>query len=989
MNRKVDFSNILKNNKDDLDWMAIHDYPTLGSQTSKLYGDTWSDLKPWKLIAETIYQPLSLNVFKFVLFNNLFNNGFPVIVKLLPSDKLQLVIRKKEKYTLVKICIIDYNKDQLQSLYNLWTKIETKINFTKSDFCKLLSFLGSNCPENNFEEIREIIEAIKIPAVTIDSEIKISSQVKNNLKYLFIGTLLWPWKSIVYELLQSAEETIRYGIVISTRIQPEKFITTPLFYDIYINGLMNIWESELYEKRRNATRAAISQVMARNMSHNIGSHVLSKLGSESLVRQIYFKNKETAKNTLAAQNNSTRFDDWDFYQCINKLEKIDWKDKNSNIYTPKETKSPNDALIAVLFDYLRKRMDYLADVTTSTPVIENSKFFFNDIVSPFIQNRALNDRISGISKFEYEIILCKPINHLDHCRNQKTASDCRMHTNNFIVDNKNDFQVSIPNDVVGNHAFYTILENIIRNTAKHAQKPKGRQVEFKIKVQNANELYKDSQAKLPDINLNEYYSVSIFDNCKFKQQKLTDLINNQNTFLNESVLDKDTNQLRQSHWGLIEMDASAAYLRKISIEQIDSDDYNITDLTGASPLSEGKKLCILQAYPEQNKYLGYRFFIRKPHEVLIIQKEDEITSDISEPLKYDLEKKGVWIKKQSEIENYISQKKAFPHRLVVLTPKVIDIVHKIEDNALFSKRILKVKENIQINYSDSDGICEKLWKEYYNIEENKPNYVLYENATYSNHGDNYCESLSGTNGNSEDIGNEFVEISFSATNHFFKKDLKFVNSWSVKIAVIDERIQSISKERYNIQSNPSCSPKGECFHSKGVPFAELYKHTNIILPPDDIDLNHQSFDPILNKMKKFIRKCTHKIPAEDPFGNGVAKKPCEFIVIHLGVIEKLILAHNRKGKRSKKTQIEYNKEKQEQVGDFIKHELLGLSASMCQSDRNVYDKIIITSGRGTPHNLPEDLRYLNYSAVSQYLTTQRNKYAFTEVLHSARKISKT
>jgi len=66
------------------------------------------------------------------------------------------------------------------------------------------------------------------------------------------------------------------------------------------------------------------------------------------------------------------------------------------------------------------------------------------------------------------------------------------------------------------------------------------------------------------------------------------------------------------------MDASAAYLRKIDVELIDSDKYQIACLQGESPVTADGELAILQAYAEQEKYLGYRFFIRKPQEILIV-----------------------------------------------------------------------------------------------------------------------------------------------------------------------------------------------------------------------------------------------------------------------------------------------------------------------------------------------------------------------------------
>lgn len=746
-----------------------------------------------------------------------------------------------------------------------------------------------------------------------------------------------------------------------------------------------------------ATSAAISQVMARNMSHNIGSHVLSKLTSEDLVKQIFFKNKLNDKNQKAKDTNSKNFDDWTFYQCINKVKEVDYKLDENEILNDKVT---YELLIANFFDFLRKRMDYLADVTTSTPVIENSKGFYNDIVSQFIQNRVLNDRISGISEFNYEIILCKPVNHESHCPGQETTSNCKEHSNKYIIGWDNDFQVSIPNDVVGNHAFYTILENIIRNTAKHAEKTENGNVEFKIKVQEANELYKEFISTMPDTNFNEFYAVSIFDNCQLSKEKLEELVENQNIFLNNSVLDKKTNQLRQSHWGLIEMDASAAYLRKISVEQIDSDDYEISDLSGKSPVSKKKKLCIFQAYAEQNKYLGYRLFIRKPHEVLIIQNEHEIVdllNDNSVDLK-DLEIKGVWIKSTAEIEKEISINKASPHKIVVISSGAKEFYEKLVFNPLFSRRIVKVENNDDIEVYTN---IVKTWNLFYQVENEIYHAVRSEvdfkkKYAIEHHGTNYCAKLYGDI-NDPNSKCKFIEISYSATDHFFPPSghnaLNKKHSWPLKIAIIDERIQSNLTEKYSIQQPPSgnCNSKEKkkCFHKKGVPYTDLYKNTNVIVPSiETANLNHQFFSEDYQKIIDYISFCTKKISINDERnGNGLDDKPCEFVVIHLGIIEKLITAFNEKNKNNKDAEPKYfDKDKQDEVDKFIKTIILGISnpESMADDERKTYDSIVLTSGRGKPHNLPKDVRYLNFSAVSQYLSTQRNKYALTEALYSAR-----
>ena len=54
---------------------------------------------------------------------------------------------------------------------------------------------------------------------------------------------------------------------------------------------------------------------------------------------------------------------------------------------------------------------------------------------------------------------------------------------------------------------------------------------------------------------------------------------------------------------------------------------------------------------------------------------------------------------------------------------------------------------------------------------------------------------------------------------------------------------------------------------------------------------------------------------------------------------------------------------------------------------SLIDRIIVTSGRGKPHNLPEKLRYLNFSIVSQYMIENRYKYLLTQAVTSARRIT--
>ena len=848
-----------------------------------------------------------------------------------------------------------------------------------------------------------------------------------------------------------------------------------------------------------ATRAAISQVMARNMSHNIGSHVLSKLITVFQLMGI-LKNEDSWQcRTLSESENKNKELIKELHDIIEKFKnECRVKDEckeiedcfNSIIQTLTKFEIQtysNYSLLASFFAYLKARMDYLADITTNTPVIENTKGIYNDIVRPFISNRILNDRISGIDEFKYEIIVCKPPPNKDeHCVNH-TTEKCRNIIN--TVGSFHDVTLSIPNDILGSHAFYTILENIIRNTAKHGLTPLKKDangivikdnngneikvpIEFKIKVEEASSFIKKNHKKDKDGNpiidkegiyvqenrkteewdWNEFYTISIFDNCDLSSvhsdisdwtkiekleagldeactiiPRIQELVIRQNRNLNKSIL--DNNQLRHSAWGLIEMDASAGYLRKIDVELIDSDKYQITCLQGENPVTADGELAILQAYAEQEKYLGYRFFIRKPQEILIVGEDEDLSiNQLSRNDKKQLineyKNGGVSIYNNEDFKDFFIDinQKVFPHKMVVLVKPDSAIKELIEENeACFSKRVyqsdkfdLKIDKHNQIK-ENIDNFKLNLWIKYYQnnaikfyreptigfkkIIENNFERVIDSkgkcmSAIIENHAKDYCQKQFGTK-KPESLSFNYIEIMVSATEHLFtdistnksdEKFIKYYQQWAsapIPVLVMDERIQEFTfKNKHSIKNIDKCSPKSDiCYHTQGgIPYQVVYSHTNINIPnTEECNLNAQNFNTIEKDIQPVFKSII------ETFQSFVANHKTEkhfFVVIHLGIIEKLISAYKIVSNKN------YDKDKKEKTCEFVKEILLNMNKVYCKEKEDLsqyYDHIIVTSGRGTPQNIPQGVRYLNFSVISQYMITLRNKYAFTEALFSARK----
>ena len=177
-----------------------------------------------------------------------------------------------------------------------------------------------------------------------------------------------------------------------------------------------------------SVRSAIGSIMSRNGSHNIGSHVLAAL--------------------------------------------------SHNVGT-----MPDDRL---LYQYIQHRMDYIATATTDFPTWSGETKLVNGLIRRFLSQRHLLDHIAGsegLHSFKFQ-----DPNVSGRARREQTDT-IKLHIrrkdakgtiiSDFITEDnetnggsvvdklKNDISVAMPGGVIGAHAFFTILENVIRNAAKH------------------------------------------------------------------------------------------------------------------------------------------------------------------------------------------------------------------------------------------------------------------------------------------------------------------------------------------------------------------------------------------------------------------------------------------------------------------------------------------------------------------------------------------
>lgn len=355
------------------------------------------------------------------------------------------------------------------------------------------------------------------------------------------------------------------------------------------------------EIKKQALKAAISQVMARNSSHNIGSHVMNKLVGD--LSKIKIENYKYISDITLDAINKERIEGIDSSEA----------EKSSVLF----------GHLAIFNNYVKCRMDYLSDITYGVPLMQTSKSA-KEIFKDFDKVRLLLGNISGLTDFEYKI----------NFRYPKGVDDLIF---------------AMPNDVLGCQALYNIIENVIRNTAKHGNH------DDKNNIKNTDglviftlEFKEASSGGLENLKneLDELYEVTIYDNLAvsgsavdlsyseindYKSQvygelTLPDQIDNidyliwrQNTKINKSILN-ETNTLRASNLGLIEMKASACYLRKLDMTSMESYEYHIElGIEHANKTcNKSNKLNILKALKVDDNCLGYRFYVLKPTEVLIV-----------------------------------------------------------------------------------------------------------------------------------------------------------------------------------------------------------------------------------------------------------------------------------------------------------------------------------------------------------------------------------
>lgn len=729
-----------------------------------------------------------------------------------------------------------------------------------------------------------------------------------------------------------------------------------------------------------AVRASIAQVMARNMSHNIGSHVFSNLISNDAYTKLTDRNIFKAKAYVSS---------WD----------VEREYPRKQVQVIKNY--PGNFQFSYFNQYLKSRMDYLSEVTFGVSNLVTTKMMVNDVMKELDRVRILLNYISGVTNFNYRFLL---------------------KYNDDDLTEENDIAVAFPSDVLGCQAFYNIIENIIRNTAKHAKNDDNKRITFTITI-------KDNFAKAADCTevegVDELYCVEIDNGVT--EDNIDELVNGiidensgkvikhgQNTRLDESVLQGQS--LRSHSLGLLEMDASAAFLRQIDLPEIESDDYTVDldDKFYHVDSKDKKRLNILKAFAikddenDTKGRLGYRFFLQKPKEFLLVGNWCVTDEKKKQLLNY-----GIQFLTDEEFCTAMKSEKAFAHQFLIYQEGVSGEVKKyLEDDndcrTLLPLRKLSIfiedKQEIEDFWKGGEkdsvdgkqvlqSLKEWAWDRYFKenvqkeLQNNTPIQITTELDKYNgevnnqvvflNHGNKKNHSkivadireetsevwvenlLSRTWGKlpkfkvlcqGEDMSPEALVCNYKSNleqDEADKTQIKqeIFEAYHNKVIVIDERVQKFAMENTEGSGN-----------DEKIKSIDLHESTNVHIPRQPLPKEGESEDVFSLDPTDFSELKKKVVAYVDKHINDDDNKP--IILVHYGVLERMCGGN---------------------VDDINK--ILKNWAGKGKAKR-----VVVTSGRGSHSlSLPESVCFVNLSSVLYAFNENRNKYIINNLLNQSRR----
>lgn len=249
---------------------------------------------------------------------------------------------------------------------------------------------------------------------------------------------------------------------------------------------------------REQKRSARAAVFARNFSHITGSHVISNpefrnsLAGYHFVHGLRRRLDETYSNFLRAENELMKYITQDLYRAEDL-----WAQGTKALADARDKLGTGDVFqenTRRFHEYLQGRFDFIARAIDDTQDPPEPVWFVRDLLEGFLRQTAYLDNLVAdvglrldnmefyvkIKDQEFRAQLIQPQTAGKNGTNRLTADlPFEIEWENVTSVNSNgvrtsqqqiyelDKMVAVPGGMVAAHAFYSLLENIMRNSAKY------------------------------------------------------------------------------------------------------------------------------------------------------------------------------------------------------------------------------------------------------------------------------------------------------------------------------------------------------------------------------------------------------------------------------------------------------------------------------------------------------------------------------------------
>ena len=427
---------------------------------------------------------------------------------------------------------------------------------------------------------------------------------------------------------------------------------------ISANYLFNLGLRLQLNARKEAIKSARAAIMSRNMSHNLGSHVMSYL-----------------KQNLSSVSNI--FNDRILALLINDINslKIDNEIKNA-IKDGDQGILPFLVGLGQFISYIQERQDFIATIATDfIPYL--STVNFKDFIYDELNPDKRYERHSTRKNYKTDNILLGNIARSEGL-GRKTSPTGNVALNNIVIKFRNfdgdpvekqddqghptgkaldgrekefntlkemrPYNFSLPGGVVGRQAIFSIVENVIRNAAKHGNWREKDQLELtfniftkeEIEMTDKSDIYLDDNAEtkgslslrevfkkfyVPAKDAKDLYFITLTDNLSMDESKLEKL----RKAIDEPLIN-DRGEMNEASKGLKEMRISSTWLRSLTEGEaynpikykIDNDGkwVKIPEKSWKN-INENQNVPILYARIS-NGHLQYIFSVLRPKKVAIV-----------------------------------------------------------------------------------------------------------------------------------------------------------------------------------------------------------------------------------------------------------------------------------------------------------------------------------------------------------------------------------